>query len=274
MQNVSDNETDRLIRVLRHRDALAELRQEVVERRELEDRLGVSRATTHRYVRTLEQMRLAEKTNNGYVLTELGEDIATAVATFENEVHTRIRLAPLVDVMRNVTPPMHLDAFTDASVESVTDGDPFGPLSRFVSLMEETETLRGINTCRISPPYIEEFQRQVLDGMETELIEHPRIYEDIMENYPEKCVEVCASGYLTLWLREPREVLPFGLVLFDNRVGVGLFNTENEMLDMFVDTDTDEAVEWATEVYEQYKSNAVHLDNFTKKGLYEALEEC
>jgi phage terminase large subunit-like protein len=43
---------------------------------------------------------------------------------------------------------------------------------------------------------------------------------------------------------------------------------------MFVDTDTDEAVEWATEVYEQYKSNAVHLDNFTKKGLYEALEEC
>lgn len=274
MKNVLDAETDQLIQVLRHRHVLSELQEERQERRELEDRLGVSRATSHRYVRTLEEMRLANKTNNGYVLTELGEDIATAVARFEEEVTARIRLAPLVDVMRNVTPPIDLDAFIDASVETVTNGDPYAPLTRFVSLIEETEELQGINVARIAPPYIEEFQRNILEGMETEIIENPRIYEGIMEGYPEKCVEVCASGYITLWLREPHEVLPFGLVLFDDRVGIGLFNSQTETLELFVDTDTSEAVEWATQVYERYKSGAVLLENFTKKGLHDALERC
>lgn len=274
MKNILDEDSDHLIQVLRHRDVLAELKQEDLERRELEDRLGVSRATSHRYVRTLEDMRLAEKTNNRYVLTDLGEDIAAAVAKFETEVNARIRLAPLVDVMRNVTPPINVDAFIDASVETVARGDPFAPLTRFVSLVEETETLRAINAARIAPPYMEEFQRHILNGMQTELIDHPRIFEDIMESYPEKCVEVCASGYLTLWLRKPREVLPFGLVLFDDRVGLGLFNDETETLELFVDTDTEEAVEWATDVYDRYKSDSVLLENFTKKGLREALERC
>lgn len=274
MQNILNDGTDHLIQVLRHRDVLAELGREPIERRELQERLGVSRATSHRYVRTLEGMRLAKKTESGYVLTELGEDVASSVATFEEDVTTRIRLAPLADVIRNVTPPLDLDAFIDPSVKSVTQGDPFAPLSRFVSLVEETETLRGINAARIAPPYMEEFQRQILDGMKTELIEHPRIYEDIMESYPEKCVEVCASGYLTLWLRKPREVWPFGLVLFDNRVGIGIFNRQNETLELFVDSDTDTAVEWATDAYEQYKSDSVFLENFTKRGLRDALEQC
>lgn len=274
MKNTVDREKDTLIKVLRHRHILAELQQEDLERRELEDRLGVSRATSHRYTRTLEEMQLAKKTSDGYVLTELGEDITTAVATFEEEVTSRIRLAPLFDTLRNVTPRIDLDAFIDASVVSVTHGDPYAPLSRFVSLVEETETLRGINTARIAPPYIEEFQRHVLRGMQTALIEHPRIYEDIMESYPQKCVEVCASGNLTLWIREPREVLPFGLVLFDNRVGIGLFNKQNETLKLFVDTDDDEAVEWGTNTYEKYQSDAVILEHFTKRGLRDALERC
>lgn len=67
-------------------------------------------------------------------------------------------------------------------------------LTRFITLVQETKTLRGINTCRIAPTYMEEFQGCILDGMQTELIDLPHITEDIMESYPEKCVQVCVSG--------------------------------------------------------------------------------
>jgi predicted transcriptional regulator len=274
MKSASEAETDQLIQVLRHRHVFGELKREALERRELEDRLGVSRATSHRYVRTLEEMGLIEQIDGAFVLTELGEDIASAVATFDAAVTTRLRLAPMFAVVHNVTPPVEIATFADASVVSVEYGDPYAPLTRFVSLVQETETLCGINTCRIAPTYMEEFQGRILDGMKTELIDLPQITEDIMESYPEKCVQVCVSGYLTLWMHEARDSLPFGLVLFDDRVGIGLFDTKKGTLESFIDTDETAAVEWATEVYDQYKSESVPLENFTKKGLQDALARC
>jgi predicted transcriptional regulator len=271
MKSASEAETDQLIQVLRHRYVFRELKREALERRELEERLGVSRATSHRYVRTLKEMGLIEKIDGAFVLTELGEDIASAVATFDADVTTRLRLAPLLAVVRDVTPPIEIATFVDASIASVEYGDPYAPLTRFVSLVQETETLRGINTCRIAPTYMEEFQQRILDGMKTELIDLPQIAEDIMENYPEKCVQVCVSGNLTLWTHEIRDSLPFGLVLFDDRIGIGLFDTKKGTLNTFVDTDNTVAIGWATEVYDQYKSESVPLENFTKKGLREAL---
>ena len=274
MKNTFEARTDELIQVLRHRRVFAELQEEALERRQLEDRLSVSRATSHRYVRTLEELGLIEKTNGRFVLTDLGTDIAATVATFETEVSARLRLAPMVDVMRGVTPPVDIAAFEDATVTSVEHGDPFAPLTRFVSLVQETETLRGINTCRIAPTYMDEFQGRILDGMRTELIDLPQILEDIMERYPEKCVQVCVSENLTLWIHEDRDALPFGLVLFDDRVGIGLFDTTKGTLEAVIDTDDPAAIEWATAVYSQYQSESSHLKNFTKKGLQNAVARC
>jgi predicted transcriptional regulator len=274
MKNSFEAETDELIQVLRHRHVFAELQAEVLERRQLEDRLDVSRATSHRYVRTLEELGLIEKADGGFALTNLGTDIAATVATFETEVSARLRLAPMVDVMRNITPPVDIAAFEDATVTSVEHGDPFAPLTRFVSLVQVTETLRGINTCRIAPTYMDEFQGRILDGMQTELIDLPQILEDIMERYPEKCVQVCVSENLILWIHEDRDALPFGLVLFDDRVGIGIFDTTKGSLEAFIDTDEPAAREWATAVYDQYQSESSHLENFTKKGLQDAVTRC
>ncbi|MFP8958695.1 helix-turn-helix transcriptional regulator [Natrialbaceae archaeon A-CW3] len=274
MKNSFEAETDELIQVLRHRHVFAELQKEALERRQLEDRLGVSRATSHRYVRALEDLGLLEKTGGRYVLTDLGADIAATVATFETEVSARLRLAPMVDVMGDVTPQVDIAAFEDATVTSIEYGDPFAPLTRFISLVQETETLRGINTCRIAPTYMDEFQERILDGMQTELIDLPRILEDIMERYPEKCVQVCVSENLGLWIHENRGSLPFGLVLFDDRIGIGLFDTAKGTVEAFIDTDEPAAIEWGTAVYAQYQLESSQLENFTKKGLQNAIAQC
>lgn len=271
MKNDFEAETDALIQVLRHRHVFAELQSGPVERRDLEDRLDVSRATSHRYVRTLKEMGLIERTDRGFALTELGSAIAETVAGFESDVTTRLRLAPMVDSVRGVSPPVDIAAFEDATVTTAGRGDPFAPLTRFISLVQETQTLRGINTCRIAPTYMDEFQDRILDGMQTELIDGSELLSDIMERYPEKCVEVCVSDFLTLWIPGNQEPLPFGVVLFDDRVGVGLFDASNGTLSAFVDTDEPAAIEWATAVYEGYRSESVRLENFTKRGIQKAL---
>lgn len=271
MTQAGEVETDQLIQVLRHRHVFAELQVAALERRELEDRLDVSRATSHRYVRTLERLGLVEQTNGRFALTELGSDIATTVSTFETEVGTRLRLAPMMDAVGKVTPPIDIVSFEDATITSVEHGDPFAPLTRFISLVQETKTLHGINTCRIAPTYMGEFQERILEGMQTELIDLPQILADIMERYPEKCVQVCVSENLSLWIHEDQDALPFGLVLFDDRVGIGLFDMMKGTLEAFVDTNNPDAVEWATEVFHEYQSESSQLENFTKKGLQNAL---
>ena len=274
MKTVSEAETDRLIQLLRHGPVFAELRRGPLERREIETRLGVSRATSHRYVRTLEDMTLIEKVNGAYRLTGLGEEISTAVATFDDEVRTKLRLAPTMDAIRGVSPQIDVSAFDGASVVGVEYGDPYAPLTRFVSLVQESETLRGINTCRIAPTYMEEIQGRILDGMQTELIDLPPIVGDIMERYPEKCVQVCVSGYLTLFVYGSDNALPVGLVLFDDRVGVGLFDDRTGTLETFVDTDDPAAIEWASAVYDRYRADAARIENFTNDGLRDAASRC
>ena len=273
MKSSFEAETDDLIQVLRHRHVFAALTEEPLERRQLEERLGVSRATSHRYVRTLEELGIIEKIDGRFVLTDLGTDIAETVATFETEVGTRLRLAPMMDAVSGVDPPVDIEAFEAATVTSVERGDPFAPLTRFFSLAQDATTLRAINTCSIAPTYLEEFKERILDGMQTELIDRPGIIADIMQRYPEKCVQVCVSGNLTQWIHEERDALPFGLVHFDDCVGIGLFDGTNGTLATFIDTDDPAAVEWATVVYDQYRSDSIQLDSSTVNGLQEALAQ-
>lgn len=272
MKTAEEAETDRLVQVLRYHPVFEALRREPLERRELEDRLGVSRATSHRYVRSLAEIGLIEKAGDAYRLTRLGEDVAAAVAAYDRAVRPRLRLAPLARAASGVSPPLDVEAFLDATVTSADHGDPYAPLTRFVSLVQETGSLRGINTCRIAPTYMEEFQGRILAGMETELIDLPGIIEDIMEHYPEKCVEVCVSGNLTPLVHPADGALPFGLVLFDDRVGVGLFDGTTGTLRTFVDTADRAARAWASELYAAYRGESAPLENFTKTGLREALE--
>ena len=273
MKRSFEAETDDLIQVLRHRHVFAELAEEPLERRQLEERLGVSRATSHRYVRTLEELGFIVKVDGRYLLTDLGTDVAERVSTFETAVGARLKLAPMIATMDGVDPPVDIEAFEDATVTSVELGDPFAPLTRFFSLAQDATTLRGINTCSIAPTYLEEFKERILDGMQTELIDRPGIIEDIMKRYPEKCVQVCVSGNLTQWIHEERDALPFGLVHFDDCVGIGLFDGTKGTLSTFIDTDDPAAVEWATEVYDQYRSDSIQLDSSTVDGLQEALAQ-
>lgn len=152
---------------------------------------------------------------------------------------------------------------------SAERGDPYSPVARFVALVQETETLRGLDVDAIAPLYMDEIQRRIVDGMNTEDITHPGAVKDSLDGYPDKCMEACASGYLTVRLHDD---LPFGLAIFDDRVGIGVCERDTRNLRVFVDTDSSAVREWAEAVYEVYESEAILLEEYTQQGFREALE--
>lgn len=268
MNLVPPSDPDGFLELVRRAPMLEALRDHPLDRQDLEERLDISRATSHRFTRWLGDRGLIERIDGEFHLTELGQAVTATVTSFKSDVTTAFQLAPVLETLDDTRPPLPLEAFSDAVVTTPASGDPHGPMTRYASLVQKTTTLRGINTWAIAPTYMDEIQERILDGMETDLIDPRPVVEDVMENYPERCVEVCVSGHLTIRLHES---LPFGLVLFDDRIGIAVRDPETNSLSAFIDTDSPVAREWAESVYETYKEESILLENFTKKGLREAL---
>lgn len=262
------SDPDGFLELLRRAPMLEALRDGPLDRAALEERLDISRATSHRFTKSLGNRGLIERHDGEFQLTAVGEAVTETVGGFKAEVTTSLWLAPILAAADDPVPRVPLDGFLDATITSAEHGDPHGPMTRYVSLVRETATLRGFNTWAIAPTYMGEIQDRILDGMETELIDPVSVVEDVMDNYPERCVEVCVSGYLTIRLHDS---LPFGLAIFDDRIGVAINDLTTGALTAFVDTDNPAARKWADAVYAAFEAESVLLEDFTKKGLREAV---
>lgn len=262
-------DTDLLIDLLRRSMLLEVLRDERLDRAELQDRLDVSRATCHRHTRLLEELGTIEREDGRFGLTPSGELVVSTSVRFKRETATALHLAPVLEAVADAPVEVDVEAFADATVTSAEHGDPYSPVARFVALVAETETLRGFDVDVIAPVYMDEIQGRIVDGMRTETVVLPEVAENTLEGYPEKCMEACASGHLTVRLRDD---LPFGVAILDDRVGIGVPERDSRQLRVFVDTDSPDVRAWAEALYETYESEAVVLEEFTRQGYRQAVE--
>lgn len=260
---------DVLIEAVKRAPMLAALREESLARHELETRLDISKSTAHRNTKSLAEQGLLKKSHGDFVLTQFGQAVADIVAAYEREMDITVRLAPVFEAISGIDPPCPIEAFADATVTSTNSGDPFGPLARFVSLVAETDSLRMFDSYAIAPTYIDEIHGRVLDGMRTEVVERPDVAEDVMEHYPAKCVQLCASEHLSMRIHDD---IPFGLVILDDRIGLGVRDEETGVPQAFVDTDSTMARAWAETIFDTYWSEATHLERFNPRALREATE--
>lgn len=248
---------------------LEELQGGGLDCRELQERLGISKATSHRHIRLLSELGVIERVNGELQLTESGKLLPNALIKCKREANSALQLAPVVDAIRHAPVEIDIEAFAGATVTSAEQGDRHSPVARLGALVHETDTLPGIDIDSIAPLYMAEIQQPIVGGRQTEIIGLPDVTEDILMGYPDKCFEAGASGYLTVWLRDD---LPFGLAIFDDRVGLGVQDADTRLLRVFVDTDSSEVYEWADAVYESYKTEAIRLEEFTYRGFRKAME--
>ncbi len=250
-------DTTAFITLVRRAPALTALREQPLDRRDLETCLDVSKPTVHRLTRTLSEMSLVERSNGVFTLTGLGKAIADVVAEFTRNVETAYRLTPLLETIQDRYLAFDVTAFADATVTTAEPSDPYRPVQRYCSLIEETRVLRGFDTTTLSPQHLDAVHRRVCDGMETELVYPPAVAAHLLSTHPEQMAEMVESGFLDV---RAHADISHGLVLFDERVGVGSYCKTTGALQAFIDTDEPAAYEWAETIYDAYWTEAERFE--------------
>ncbi|MFC4543332.1 helix-turn-helix transcriptional regulator [Halosolutus amylolyticus] len=246
-------ETETLVDVVRHGDLLRLLLAEPLDRPEIQAALGVSRATSHRFVRWLEDEGYGERVDGRYRLTGYGETVAYGVCKFETYLRTARRLEPLFEYICEDHEEFVVEPFTDATVTVATPSDPYAPIERFLSLLRESETFRGFNTTHMIPPGIDDGGDRLFEERTVELVYVPDAVETLRDESDAALGTAIDEGHVTV---HTRDALPYGLALFDDRVGVGGYDEDTGAMRVFVDTDARIAREWAASVFESIRADA------------------
>lgn len=247
----------RLGDIVRHGPALEALREEPRDRREIEEQLDVSRATSHRLTKWLGEQGFVEKVDSRFQLTGRGEAIADEVLRFEANVSTAHQMGPLLDAICPHHAEFAIEPMVDATVTVAEPSTPYLPVERFISLVSESETFRGFNQTHMAPLNIGEFYQQLFDATESEIVSTPHVVEKLFDTFPTRVDEAIDAERLTL---RTREKLPYGLAIFDDHVGIGGYDDETGLMRAFVDTDSPIAREWAERVYESVREDSTPLD--------------
>ncbi|RBI60049.1 MarR family transcriptional regulator [halophilic archaeon] len=250
-------DTEQLIELIRRAPILRVLQEEgSADRRELEQHLDVSKSTVHRFTRSLRKYGLIERSGGEFVLTALGEVSAEEVTAFETSIETAWELAPVLEAASANDVDVDVAAFADATVTIAEPGNPYRPVNRFMSLVSETDTLRGLVPASINPLYLNEIYERIVNGMEIDAVFSPTVVKEFLTSNPDRAWTAFKSGNVTLWAHDD---LPFGLTLYDDRIGIGIYDDEMGLLRMYIDTDAPAACEWAEEVYTDYRDEATEF---------------
>lgn len=246
--------TERLIELIKRAPVLEALQEKgTIDRRELEQHLNVSKSTVHRFTRSLREKGLIERAEGEFALTPLGEVSAEEIAMFSTSIETAWKLAPVLRVANVYGVDIDVKAFADATVTTAVPGNPYRPVNRFMSLVSETDTLRGLEPASINPLHMDDIYQRIIDGMETDAIFPSAVIENILTSSPERAETAFESENLTLRVHDD---LPFGLTLCDDRIGVGIYDDDTGLLRTYADTDAPAAHEWAEAVYTTYRDEA------------------
>jgi len=256
-------DTDRLIEFVRYRPMLEAVFQSPLDRQDIERELEISRATSHRFTKRLIELGLIRKVDGTFHLTGYGEAVLDEVFRFETNVKAGRRLAPLLDAICEYHREFVVGPFADARVTTAEPTNPYAPMERFVSLVADTETFQGFNTTQMVPASIGAFGEGLFAGTDTEVIYLPETIETVLANDPQRTRKAIESGSLRL---RSRDSLPYGLAIFDDRVGIGGYDEDTGVLEVFVDTDAAIAREWAEGVYELFAADSEPIDEHLGRG--------
>lgn len=240
------------------RPALLALAAEPHHRQELEERLGVSKTTCHRIIRTFDEYGLIERTDRGYALSTLGSEVASRVEAFEETVRGAYRLAPLLAVFADLEVSFPLEHFADATVTEPRPADPMQPVDRACELFFKTDssTIRAIDRSPFIPSaFVEEvFEAGIEHGLHGEFVFPAAVARERIEEtarFHRRMPDLDAG--IRYWIHEE---IPFGMTLYEQHVDLRAYDEDTGAPIMLVDTDDPDAVTWASDVFETYREQA------------------
>lgn len=221
-------------------------------RSELWEMAGVSSSTIRRTLREFEDRNWIRRDGYRYEATPLGAYIADAIAELIERVEIERNLRDVWQWLPDEESGFTIGMCADAVVTVAEADNPYAPVNRFLALIRETDRFRFVGTdIAIFEPNREELCQQVIDGMRTEIIHPPGVAEYYRSTYPELFAETLASGNLTIWLHD--DLPPYGIGISDRRIAICGHDPDSVTVRVLLDTDSEEAREWAESRYGFYR---------------------
>ncbi|WP_331234922.1 helix-turn-helix transcriptional regulator [Natronorarus salvus] len=228
------------------------------DRRELRETTSMSAPTLARILGEFEDHGWIERDGGSYRATTAGRLVAGGVLAAVDRADAVRRLRPLLRAVPTDGPELDVEALSNARVTVAEPSSPLGPANRFASLTRESETLREFNAASVQFFDASVLRTRVEEGRRTELLYERGVVEALLSDHPELLAALIDSPAVEVSLRES---VPFGLSLFDDRIGVCGYDRESGALTVFVDTDDYEARRWAERLYESVRSEAMPITN-------------
>ncbi len=226
---------------------------------ELELVLGVSRSTIHRAISELEEMKLIRRTiQNRYRLSSFGR----LLIDLWEQVERRYESISTASTAGIVLPEGTLGEsviFDDALVFHPEPHAPDLPLRRLTDRVRVADRVRAIVPA-IFDQFVAVCSNQLRHGeLAVDFIATTTASEWLRTEYGTKLSEDTRDVDFRLY--ETTEEIPFGLVLFDSGSSreAGLVLGSIDGVCGFVCTDSRSALDWATNLYEEYREDATEI---------------
>ncbi|MCL9816344.1 helix-turn-helix transcriptional regulator [Natronocalculus amylovorans] len=242
-----------------HRVAvLCALSESPQTRTELIGTTDVSNSTIGRTLRAFENRQWIKRKRRAYDTTPLGAFVATCIDDVIGDIQIEQKLRTICKQLPIEETELEIEEFVDAVVTVAEIVEPYRPISRFVSLLKETQTLRflGVDLALLAPCR-DEFQAQILDGTAVEIIDPLDVTQHIQQAYANHCQTAIESGNLAIYT--VREQPPYGIAVFDERVAICGYEPQSGAIRILVDTSSPTVRRWAKSTYGQHKRDAVPL---------------
>lgn len=221
-------------------------------RSELWEMTGVSSSTIRRTLGEFEDRNWIRRDGYRYEVTRLGAFVASAVAELIERVDLERKLRDVWHWLPSEESGFTVEMCADAVVTVAEADNPYAPINRFLTLIEETDRFRFVgSSLTLLEPCREAFCQRVIDGMETEIIDPPNVAKYIRSTYPELSSETLASGNLTIRLHD--DLPSYGIGLFDDRIAVCGHDPDSVTVRVMLDTDDEDAREWAESKFAFYR---------------------
>ena len=250
-----DSDTKAILEFIRRRSTFEAFEDQHLDKRELAEQLDVSRPTAHRIITSFLDQELIQETDNGYELTRYGSIIGEAVQTYHKEV---VKATSLKSLLNELPDDIEFEyrLFADATVTEATYDDPFRPMSRFIELFEKTSRIKGFNKSFLEPMYIDIAHERIEAGLESDIIYDPKVIELVLEEYPNLATAALEQEHVSAAVHDD---LPIAMVIFEDRIGIGVHSESMGAPLAWIDTDNPDAIAWGERLFEQYQSEATQL---------------
>lgn len=240
-------------------EALLALTEGALSRRDLRDRLDASPSTIGRMLEEFEKRCWIEKCANRYEATQLGAFVVTGIEDLLSRIETERTLRGVWHLLPTGGDGLDIEAVSQSVVTIAEVEDPYRPVNRFLSLLQETEQFRFVGfDLALLEPCKDVLGERIVDGMETTVIDPPGVARYILSMYSEHCAEPMESGNLTVKVHD--ELPAYGISLFDDRVAISGYHPESGTVQVLIDTDASDVCEWAETTFEHFERESQPLD--------------